>query len=122
MHFFTDFLRIVSCPAWDDGKSSWQEISRLRFAALEMTGEGKTIVYHCGRKLFANGFLLDVGNGDSCRQETIRQEISRLRFAPLEMTGEGETIVYHGGGKLVEKVSYPAWDDGKSSRQETVCV
>ena len=61
MHSFTDFLRIVSYPAWDDGKSSWQEISRLRFAALEMTGEGKTIVYHCGRKLFANGFLLDVG-------------------------------------------------------------
>ena len=61
MHSFTDFLRIVSCPAWDDGKSSWQEISRLRFAALEMTGEGKTIVYHCGRKLFANGFLFDVG-------------------------------------------------------------
>ena len=51
MHFFTDFLRIVSCSAWDDGKSSWQEISRLRFAALEMTGEGETIVYHGGRKL-----------------------------------------------------------------------
>ena len=51
MHSFTDFLRIVSYPAWDDGKSSWQEISRLRFAALEMTGEGKTIVYHCGREL-----------------------------------------------------------------------
>ena len=91
-------------------------------------------MYHGGRKLFANGFLLDVGQwgfiatgnclrivsystwdkGDSSRQETVRQEISRLRFAALEMTGEGETIVYHGGRKLVEKVSYSTWDKGDS--------
>ena len=49
-------LRMVSHPAWGCGKLSRketfrQEISRLRFAALEMTGEGKTIVYHCGREL-----------------------------------------------------------------------
>ena len=60
MHSFTDFLRIVSYPAWDDGKSSWQETIRewvpIRRGAM---------VYHSGRKLFANGFLLDVGNGDS---------------------------------------------------------
>ena len=34
------------------------EISRLRFAALEMTGRENTTVFLTGRKLLAKGFLL----------------------------------------------------------------
>ena len=77
--------RIVSCPTWLHCVSHRQEtfrreISRLRFAALEMTGAAgrhcasyrretvrewfpirhDTFVLHAGRKLFANGFLSDM--------------------------------------------------------------
>ena len=52
MHSFTDFLRIVSCPAWDDGKSSWQETVCEWFLIRH-----ETVVYHSDRKLFGRRFL-----------------------------------------------------------------
>ena len=57
--------RMVSCPAWLYGVSCPQEtvrreISRLRFAPLEMTGERGSMVFLTGRKLFAKGFLSDL--------------------------------------------------------------
>ena len=89
-------LRRVSYPAWHCGVSYRQEtfrweISRLRFATLEMTEGRGGMVFLTGRKLFAKGFLLDVaplcflptGNFSrrvscsarlhcvSCRQETV---------------------------------------------------
>ena len=55
------FLRMVSCLAWLHCVSSRQEtfrpeISRLRFAPLEMTERHGAIAFHLSRKLFANGF------------------------------------------------------------------
>ena len=44
MHSFTDFLRIVFCPAWDDGKSSWQETSRKSF----LSGIGQWCIIAAG--------------------------------------------------------------------------
>ena len=54
-------LRIVSCPAWYHCVSYRPEISRLRFAALEMTVGRGGDVNHTDGKLFAKGFLFDVG-------------------------------------------------------------
>ena len=107
---------MVFYSAWDKGDSwrqetVWQEISRLRFAALEMTGEGETIVYHRGRKLLANGFLLDVGNGDSSRQETV------CEWFPTRRGKWG----FISTGNCLRMVSYSTWDNGDSWRQETIC-
>ena len=56
-----NFWRMVSHPAWLHCVSSQQEtirpeISRLRFAPLEMTERHGAIAFHTDRKLFANGF------------------------------------------------------------------
>ena len=120
-----NYSPIVSCPAWLHCVSSRQEtfrpeISRLRFAPLEMTERHGSTVFHRGRKLFANGFpsgiaplrFIPTGNYShivscpawlhcvSSRQETFRPEISRLRFAPLEMTERHGAIAFHLSRKL----------------------
>ena len=56
-----NYLRMVSCPAWYHCVSYRPEISRLRFAALEMTVGRGGDVNHTDGKLFAKGFLFDVG-------------------------------------------------------------
>ena len=86
---YSTWLHCVSCRQ----ETSRQEISRLRFATLEMTEGRGSIVFLADRKLFAYSFLLDLalwcflptGNfsrGVSCstwlhcvsyRQETIRE-------------------------------------------------
>ena len=80
--------RIVSCPTWlhcvsHRQETFRQEISRLRFAPLEMTGAAgrhgasyrretvrewfptrhDAFVFHAGRKLFAHSFLSDLTPG-----------------------------------------------------------
>ncbi len=67
---------MVFYSAWDKGDSSrqetvWQEISRLRFATLEMTGEGETIVYHGGRELVEKVSYPAWDDGKSSWQETV---------------------------------------------------
>ena len=67
---------MVSYSAWGSGvllrqETFRQEISRLRFAALEMTGRKKTIVYHSGRKLVEKVSYPAWGDGDSSLQETV---------------------------------------------------
>ena len=113
-----NYLRMVSCPAWHHGisyrqetvcvwfpirfstaafhtdrKLPGEEISRLRFATLEMTGRRGADVFHDGRKLFAYGFLSDM--------------------APMCFTPAGNCL---------RMVSCPAWDGCVSYRQETICV
>ena len=56
-----NYLRMVSCPAWYHCVSYRPEISRLRFAALEMTVGRGGDVNHTDGKLLANSFLSDVG-------------------------------------------------------------
>ena len=56
MHSFTDFLRIVSCSAWDSGDSSRQETVCEWFLIRH-----GAIAYHSDRKLLAYGFLFGVG-------------------------------------------------------------
>ena len=90
-----NFLRMVSCPAWCRYVSSRQEtfrpeISRLRFAPLEMTERHGSIAFHHGRKLFAYSFLSDM---------------VPLRFIPA--------------GNFSQMVSHPAWHHCVSYRQET---
>ena len=56
------FLRRVSCPAWLHAAACPQEtvrreISRLRFAPLEMTKGRGSMAFLTHRKLFAKGFL-----------------------------------------------------------------
>ena len=80
-----NFLRIVSYPTWCRYVSSRQEtfrpeISRLRFAPLEMTKRHGAAVFHLNRKLFANGFP---------------SGMAPLRFIPA--------------GNFSRMVSYPAW-------------
>ncbi len=63
-----NYWRIVSHPAWGSG-GTWRqettrpEISRLRFAALEMTGQRGAVAEHDGRKLVATGFLCRTSAG-----------------------------------------------------------
>ena len=61
--------------------------------------------------MLVNSFLLDVGNGDSSRQETVCEWFPTRR-------GKWGFIAT---GNCLRMVSYPACDDGKSSWQETVC-
>ena len=109
-------LRMVSYSAWDDCESLRldtirREISRLRFASLEMTSGGGnccaskrqetvcekflirhvTIAYHSDRKLFAKGFLPDM---------------ERLRIIAT--------------GNCLRKVSCSTWADCIVHRQETI--
>ena len=91
-----NYLRMVSYSAWDKGDSSRQEtfrqeISRLRFAALEMTGEGETIVYHGGRKLVEKVSYPAWDDGKSSWQETVC----------VWFLIRHETVVYHSGRKLL---------------------
>ena len=72
---------------------SGEEISRLRFASLEMTGRRGTNVFHTDRKLFAKGFPLDMAS--MCFMTT---------------------------GNCLRMVSYSAWDRCVSYRQETIRV
>ena len=94
---------MVSHPAWYRCVSYRQEtfrpeISRLRFAPLEMTErhgaavfQHGAIAFHTGRKLFANGFP---------------SGIAPLRFITA--------------GNFLQMVSHPAWLHCVSSRQETI--
>ena len=86
MHSFTDFLRIVSHPAWGGGVSLRQETISEWFPIRR----GTKVIRSDG-KLFAYSFLLNVGQrgfiaagnylrmvsystwnkGDSSRQETV---------------------------------------------------
>ncbi len=57
-----NYSRMVSCPAWPHGVSYPQEtvgreISRLRFAPLEMTKGRGSMAFLAHRKLFAYSFL-----------------------------------------------------------------
>ena len=92
-----NFSRIVSCPAWIHCVSSRQEtfrpeISRLRFAPLEMTERHGAAVFHTNKKLFMKGFLF--GIAPSC---------------------------FITAGNFLRIVSYPAWLHCISYRQETFC-
>ena len=108
-------MRIVSCPAWYHCVSYRPEISRLRFAALEMTVGRGGDVNHTDGKLLANSFLSGMRTlcfnsiGDYLRIVSCpawyhcvsyRPEISRLRFAALEMTVGRGGDVNHTDGKL----------------------
>ena len=98
-----NYSRMVSHPAWYRCVSYRQEtfrpeISRLRFAPLEMTErhgaavfQHGAIAFHTGRKLFANGFP---------------SGIAPLRFITA--------------GNFLQMVSHPAWLHCVSSRQETI--
>ena len=93
-----NYSQMVSYPAWFHCVSYRQEtirpeISRLRFAPLEMTERHGAIAFHTDRKLFANGFL---------------SGMVPLRFIS---TGNYSRIV-----------SYPTWCHCVSSQQETFCV
>ena len=130
-----NYLRIVSRPAWHHCVSMHQkalrpEISRLRFAPLEMTERHGTIAFHIGRKLLAPSFLsgmtlwrlIPIGNcsqivsypADAIVFHTDRKpfansflpDLARLRLIPA--------------GNLSQIVSYPTWHYGVSYRQETV--
>jgi hypothetical protein len=120
-----NFSRIVSCPAWIHCVSSRQEtfrpeISRLRFAPLEMTERHGAAVFHTNKKLFMKGFLFGIapscfipaGNfltGDFstplrsarndrtawCRCVSYQQETFHERF-PIRHS----PIVFHHGRKL----------------------
>ena len=57
-----NYLRIVSCPVWYHCVSYRPEISRLRFAALEMTVGRGGDVNHTDGKLSAEGSLSGVGS------------------------------------------------------------
>ena len=59
-HGGRELVEKVSYPAWNNGKSSWQETVCVWFLIRH-----GAIAYYSDRKLLANGFLLDVGNGDS---------------------------------------------------------
>ena len=77
-----NYSRIVSHPTWYHCVSYRQEtfrpeISRLRFAPLEMTERHDSTVFHRGRKLFAYRFL---------------SGMAPLRFIP---TGNFSRIVSH---------------------------
>ena len=77
-----------------------REISRLRFAALEMTELRGSIGIHGGWKLFAKGFLPDTTSLVFITAGNFRWEISRLRFAALEMTERRGSVGIHHGRKL----------------------
>jgi hypothetical protein len=93
-----NFSQMVSYPTWCRYVSSRQEtirpeISRLRFAPLEMTERHVTIAFHLSRKPFANGFL---------------SGMAPLRFIAA--------------GNFLRMVSYPTWCHCVSSQQETFRV
>ena len=93
-----NFSQMVSYPAWCRYVSSRQEpfrpeISRLRFAPLEMTERHGAIAFHLNRKLFTNGFLSGM--------------------APLSFIQ---------AGNYSRIVSHPAWPHCVSYRQETFRV
>ena|GEM_PF-839222 len=93
-----NFSHIVSCSAWLHcvsyrQENSRPEISRLRFAPLEMTERHVTIAFHLSRKPFAYSFLSDMI--PSC---------------------------FIAAGNFSRIVSCPAWLHCVSYRQETFCV
>ena len=159
LHFISagNFSQMVSCPTWCRYVSSRQktfrpEISRLRFAPLEMTERHVTIAFHCGRKLFANGFLsgmaplcfIAAGNFSrmvshpawlhcvSSRQETIRKWFPIRHDSTVFHTDRklfaysfpfGMTpLCFISIGNYSQMVSYPAWLHCVSYRQETIRV
>lgn len=86
-------LRKVSCAAWGSS-GTWRqettrpEISRLRFAALEMTGRRGAVAEHSGRKLFADSFLSDLGplveHGDrKLLADSFPSGVGRLRIISI---------------------------------------
>jgi hypothetical protein len=151
-----NFSQMVSCPTWCRYVSSRQEpfrpeISRLRFAPLEMTERHGSIAFHLSRNPFAYSFpfgmtplcFISIGNFlrivshpawlhcVSYRQETF------CEWFPIRY----DTTVFHRGRKLFaysfpfgmtplcfiaagnysRTVSYPAWLHCVSYRQETFC-
>ena len=125
---------MVSYSTWDKGDSSRQEtfrqeISRLRFAALEMTGEGENYCVSWRQGTSRKSFLFDVGQrgfitaGNCLRMvsySTWEMGIHRGRklFANSFPSGMGRLRIIVTGNYL-RMVSYSTWDKGDSSRQET---
>ena len=151
-----NFSPIVSYSTWHCGVSYRQEtfrqeISRLRFATLEMTEARGSTVFLTGRKLFAKGFLLGVaplcflpaGNFlrrvscsawlhcVSCRQETVCEGFPARRDTVAFLTGR-KLFTYSflldlalwcflPTGNYLRRVSCSTWLHCVSYRQETVC-
>ena len=117
MHFFTDFLRIVSCWARDSGASLRQETSRKSF----LSGVGQ-------RGFIATGNCLRMvsystwDKGDSWRQETICEwfptrrgtkgiHSDRKLFAYSFLSGMGRWQIIV-AGNCTRMVSYSTWEMG----------
>ena len=151
-----NFSRRVSYSAWRHCVSYRQEtfrweISRLRFATLEMTEGRGGMVFLIDRKLFAKGFLLDLalwcflpaGNFSrrvscstwlhcvSCRQETFREGFPTRRGSTVFLTGRKlfakgfllgvAPLRFIPAGNCLRRVSCSTWLHCVSCRRETVC-
>ena len=118
---------MVSYSAWGSGvllrqETFRQEISRLRFAALEMTGRRKTIVYHSGRKLVEKVSYPAWDDDKSSWQETVCEwfpirrgtkviHSDRKLFAYSFLSGMGRLRII-ATGNYSRMVSYSTWEMG----------
>ena len=142
-----NYLRMVSCPAWDRCVSYRQETICVWFP-VRLGAD----VFHDDRELFAYGFLSDLallcfiptGTGlrrvsysawDGCvsyRQETIRVWFPVRHDTDVLHTGrklfaygfllDMASLCFMTTGNYLRMISYPAWHCCVSYRQETVCV
>ena len=151
-----NFSQMVSYPTWCRYVSYRQEtfrpeISRLRFAPLEMTERHVTIAFHRGRKLFAYSFpfgmtplcFISIGNYSpivsypawlhcvSSRQEAFREWFPirhdaiafhlNRKLFAYSFLSDMVPLCFIPTGNFSRMVSYPTWLHCVSYRQETFC-